>query len=197
MSNPSPSGTTDFSLVPFDDSELSQDIAIRGAIARDRGVLSVSYKLTGSLDKVVIPALNSSQSRAEKLWEETCFELFLGAGLERAKDLLYREFNLSPSGAWNVLTLQGYRYAVKEEPSFETLPFSVEQTDDELMVKADIDISSLVEASQPIRLGVSAVLLVKDAAGETQETFWAIRHPASQPDFHHPNSFALSLQPSS
>jgi len=193
MSKSSTSGTTDFTLVPFADSDLSQNLGISGTVKRDGSALRVAYLLTGDLDKVVLPPLNSSTNRAEKLWEETCFEIFLGAGLERARDLLYREFNLSPSGAWNVLTLQGYRYATKEEPSFEALPFTVEQTDDGLSINADIDISSLVEGANPIRVGISTVLIVKDAEGKAQETFWAIKHPASKPDFHHPSSFNLSL----
>lgn len=193
MSGSSTSGTTDFSLVPFADSDLSQNLSISGTVARDGNTLFVTYVLTGDLEKVVLPPLNSSANRAEKLWEETCFELFLGVGLERAKDLLYREFNLSPSGAWNVLTLQGYRYATKEEPSFEALPFTAEQTDAELSLKADIDISAIADNTQPIRLGVSAVLIVKDAEGKEHETFWAVTHPTSKPDFHHPNSFKLSL----
>lgn len=193
MSKSSPSGTTDFSLVPFADNDLSQNLTISGTVARAGDTLSISYLLAGELDKVVLPDLNSSQTRAEKLWEETCFELFLGAGLERAKDLLYREFNLSPSGAWNVLTLQGYRYATKEEPSFEALPFTVQQSGDGLKLSAEINISSLVDEARPVRLGVSAVLIVQDAEGKANETFWAITHPASKPDFHHPNSFSLSL----
>ncbi|MFK8185734.1 MAG: DOMON-like domain-containing protein [Phormidesmis sp.] len=193
MSKSSPSGATDFSLVPFADNDLNQNLTISGTIAREGDTLSISYLLAGDIDKVVLPSLNSNQARAEKLWEETCFEIFLGAGLERAKDLLYREFNLSPSGAWNVLTLQGYRYATKEEPSFESLPFTVEKSDDGLKLAADIDISSLVDEARPVRLGISAVLIVKDAEGKSHETFWAIAHPASKPDFHHPNSFSLSL----
>ena len=106
MSKSSPPGTTEFSLVPFADNDLSQNLTVSGTVARSGDTLSISYLLAGELDKVVLPEVNSSQIRAEKLWEETCFELFLGAGLERAKDLLYREFNLSPSGAWNVMTLQ-------------------------------------------------------------------------------------------
>ena len=195
MSKSSSSGPTEFSLVPFADSNLSQNLAINGTLSRQGDTLSILYQLTGDLNKVVLPELNSNTSRGEKLWEQTCFELFLGAGLERAKDLLYREFNFTPSGAWNVLTLQGYRYATKEEPSFESLPFTVEEVDNGLNLKADIDVSSLVEETQPIRLGVSAVLIVQDEQGNPQETFWAIKHPASKPDFHHPNSFALSMQP--
>ncbi|MEM6450819.1 MAG: DOMON-like domain-containing protein [Cyanobacteria bacterium P01_D01_bin.105] len=193
MSNPPSSGTTNFSLVPFANSELSHNLAVSGTAAREGSTLSISYLLAGDIDKVVLPELNSCNDRAEKLWEETCFELFLGVGLERAKDLLYREFNFSPSGAWNVLTLQGYRYATKEEPSFEALPFKVVRADEGLTIETVIDISSLADEARPIRLGISAVILVKDMAGEAQETFWAIAHPTSKPDFHHPNSFALSL----
>ena len=193
MSKPSPSGTTEFSLLPFADNDLSRNLTIGGAVSRAGNTLSVSYLLAGEIEKVVLPELASTSDRGEKLWEATCFELFLGAGLERAKDLLYREFNFSPSGAWNVLTLQGYRYATQEEPSFESLPFIVEKSDEGLKLEATIDIRSLVDEARPVRLGVSAVILVTDAAGDAQETFWAVAHPTSKPDFHHPNSFALSL----
>ena len=42
--------------------------------------------------------------RRDRLWEETCLELFLGEeGSER-----YWEFNLSPAGHWNVYRFEFY-----------------------------------------------------------------------------------------
>jgi hypothetical protein len=42
----------------------------------------------------------------------------------------------------------------------------------------------------PLSLALSAV--IEDSAGTL--SYWALRHPAGKPDFHHPQAFALELQ---
>ncbi len=54
-----------------------------------------------------------------------------------------------------------------------------------------MDVSPLVSTDQPLRLGVSAVILLETG----EQTFWAIAHPRPAADFHHHQSFVLSLRP--
>jgi len=58
--------------------------------------LSVRCEVRGDLSKVSIPAMAEAPRRRDRLWEETCFELFFGTPDSEA----YWELNLSPSGIW-------------------------------------------------------------------------------------------------
>ena len=60
--------------------------------------MSLCYEARGNLSKVEIPAAAETPRRRDRLWEETCLELFLGT----ADSGEYWEFNLSPAGHWNV-----------------------------------------------------------------------------------------------
>jgi len=43
----------------------------------------------------------------------------------------------------------------------------------------------------PLRIGLSAVIEGTDGA----LSYWALRHSAGRPDFHHADAFALRLEP--
>src|SRR5687767_11463603 len=66
--------------------------------------LRLDYRLTGRLGDLRIPGF--SHLRAEdRLWEHTCFELFL----RRRGAEAYRELNVATSGAWAAYGFTGYR----------------------------------------------------------------------------------------
>jgi len=99
----------------------------------------------------------------------------------------YREFNFSPSGEWATYAFGGYRDGGK--PVAEPGPvITVRRDGERLELDAEIRPESL-PSGRSLRLGLSAV--VEDARGEM--TYWALRHPEGQPDFHHSNAFVLPL----
>ncbi|MEO1636963.1 MAG: DOMON-like domain-containing protein, partial [Cyanobacteria bacterium J06631_9] len=178
-----------FTLVPFEPLPGTTQLSITGTLARAGSVLSVTYLMTGDLDSVLIPPINTCQARKDRLWEQTCFEFFWTAGLQKADQDAYWEFNLSPTGEWNVFALGGYRADLKEEPAFSELPFSVSRLPDGVRVTISVDMSVLLPTDTPWLLGVSAVGVLADGT----ETFWAIAHPASEADFHDSGSFVVQL----
>jgi len=99
----------------------------------------------------------------------------------------YREFNLSPSGEWAVYEFQSYRNGgvLENELSPE---IRVREAKDKLELSAEIS-QGLLPHDRPLRLGLSAV--VEDVDGIL--SYWALRHPAGKPDFHHTDAFALQL----
>ncbi|MEL6471035.1 MAG: DOMON-like domain-containing protein [Cyanobacteria bacterium J06623_4] len=176
--------TEAFELVPFKPNEQTAKLSIKGKVSRKRGVLSIQYRLAGDLALVAIPTVGKGGRRQDRLWEKTCFECFLsqgGAG--------YWECNFSPSSDWNVFALTGYRQGLKEETAFSQMPIEAWQGFEGLQLQVKLPLADLVEADQPLRLGVSAVVVLKSG----EETFWAIAHPAAEADFHHPDSFAIAL----
>lgn len=186
-----PSKPTLVTLKPFAITTETTDLAIAATVTRNYDWLSISYCLQGDLTQVVIPAIREDTRRKDRLWEQTCFEFFLGEGRDLSHTSPYWEFNLSPTGDWNVFSLQGYRQGLKEESAFSSLPFTLRTSASALNLDISIDIGSLITSDQPLRLGISSVLLL----ASKQESFWAIAHPAAEADFHHPDSFAIALNP--
>lgn len=177
-----------FVLQPFEVSDHTAELSLEVSVERSHALLSMVYVLSGDLSKVAITLPSANKQRRDRLWEQTCFEFFLTQ--EAAP---YWEFNLSPAGDWNVFALSGYRQGLKEETAFAKLPFEVQVAANELRLEIAVDVSELIDASRPLKLGISAVVIAggEDAGGE--ESFWAIAHPGPKADFHHPDSFVVAL----
>jgi hypothetical protein len=174
-----------FSLQPFSPIGPLLTIKITGHIARRPRPLAIRYDLRGDLAELVIPAPAAMPDRRAGLWEETCFEFFLGV-----KDSpQYWEFNLSPAGHWNVYRFAGYRQGMAEETAFTSLPLSVGRRADSLEVALELDVGRIVSADQPLMVGIAAV--IKRAGGGL--TYWALTHPGPQADFHRRDSFLVEL----
>lgn len=176
-----------FFLKPFEATAATAELAIAVTATQEQETLSLSYVLKGNLDNVTIPARSQPEARKNRLWEQTCFEFFLGEGTHRSLSAPYWEFNLSPSGDWNVFALTGYRQGLKEETAFTTLPCYIGSLTKALYLDISVNIGRIIDVSQPLRLGLSAVVLIGG-----KESFWAIAHPAAEADFHHPDSFILN-----
>ncbi len=112
-----------FSLKPFPASKNAQaplDLQITGSIDRHNNTLSIAYELSGKLSKVQIAPPSNTPARKHDLWQETCFEFFLGI----KNSPVYWEFNLSPAGHWNVYRFDDYRHGMREETAFMSLRFT-------------------------------------------------------------------------
>ena len=174
-----------FSLVPFPRAGGVPEVRIEGSISREGDRLSVRWDILGKLSDLSIPSPEIVPGRKEHLWEETCLELFLRpADSER-----YWEFNLSPSGNWNVYRFESVRTGMEIEPGFSTMPFDVLVEPDALRLSLEADIGKLVPAGLSLEAGIAAV--VKTAGGG--KSHWALAHPGPRPDFHRKEGFRLTL----
>ena len=147
--------------------------------------MSVRCEVRGNLSKLSIPAAAEAPRRQDRLWEETCLELFLGT----ADSGEYREFNLSPSGHWNAYRFTRYREGMREEPAIASLPIDVRRDSKALLLTAEIAIGKIVPAGKDLAAAVAAVIGTNDGG----ISHWAPVHPASRPDFHRREGFALIL----
>ena len=132
-----------------------------------------------------IPAAAEAPRRKDRLWEETCLELFLGT----ADSGEYWEFNLSPSGHWNVYRFTRYREGMREETAITSLPFDVRRDSEGFVLTAEIGVGKIVPAGRDLEATVAAVVETIDEG----KSHWALAHPASRPDFHRRDGFALIL----
>lgn len=192
-----------FSLKPFTQTPQTDGLVIQGDVFRDGSSLVFFYEIEGNLEQISLPELGEMASgeiliskafaRKDRLWEHTCFEFFLSGGKHHTKETPYWEFNMSPTGGWNVFSLEGYRQGLQEEQAITRLPFEVNRSNNKLHLTMTLDIGALVSPESAIQVGVSMVVLCASASAEPVESFWAITHPGPEADFHHPDSFVLSL----
>lgn len=174
-----------FTLQPFPGAGTLPDLEISGVLSRQADTLSIGYLLMGTLTDIELPAPSKPASRRIGLWEKTCLEFFLA----RKGSPGYWEFNLSPSGDWNIYRFEVYRQGLYEEPAFTALPFKVRKQSDSLLLELEFDLGQLLPADRGLEAAVSAVIKTK----EGQETFWALTHPGKAPDFHSREGFIVQL----
>ena len=173
-----------------------------------RGQLELRYGLTsgpGSTAVLLAPSQGMEAGdhpgarRCDGLWQHTCFEAFVASPGSEA----YWEFNLSPSGDWNVYRFDGYRTGQSQEEYYSALPFQVlgphpappdgggaglapgERL--ELALQCPLP-PQLAQVSQ-LELGFTAVLEQPDGA----LSYWALHHPGPEPDFHDRRGWIVRL----
>ena len=186
-----------FKLIPFKTDYALPEIIISGQVSRNVSILSMGYVMDGHLDQIDIPGPSRHPERKTGLWEATCFELFIGLkGLPR-----YWEFNLSPSGDWNIFEFESYRNSAHQNrliqsDAVEVLPFAVQKQPKSFMLDFQYDLSTLIDAhvldgdSAFLEMGISAVVRYSRAS---KLSYWALRHTGSAPDFHLRSNFALHI----
>ncbi len=170
-----------FRLQPF--APTLPQVQINGQIKRTGDRLSIDYQLRGDLAELAISPPAQFPTRQDDLWQQTCFEFFLGLkGSPR-----YWEFNLSPAGNWNVYRFNDYRQGMQAEQAFTELPFSCDRQANAFMLSLELDLSAIVVPSQPLEVAVTTV--VKQLNGEL--SYWALSHPGPEADFHRRDGFQL------
>jgi hypothetical protein len=142
--------------------------------AREGGGLALGYRLTGNIAELWLPETAPSRP-ADELWRHTCFEAFIAGEGSPA----YREFNFSPSGQWASYAFTDYR---QREASFHPTvapEIALRSFPDRLELDALLAPELLPEAAS-LQLGLAVVIEARDGT----LSYWALKHPATQPDFH-------------
>ncbi len=174
-----------FTLKPFPETETPPDLKITGSAGRSSNRFSIGYELCGPMYELALPSPAETPARKIGLWEKTCLEFFLAAG----NSSRYLEFNLSPSGDWNVFRFESYRKGMKEEPAFASLPFSVRRAPDSIGLSLELGLDKIISADEALEVAVSAVIELANGA----LTYWALAHPGPRPDFHRKEGFIIRL----
>lgn len=174
-----------FSLIPFPDTDVPE-LMINGKILRQKNLLTIHYVLTGKIEDIFLPSPSVIPARKDNLWKTTCLEFFLAV----RDSPEYWEFNLSPSGDWNVYYMEGYRrIGFREETMIQQLQFEMQKDMNVFVLNAAIDLDPLVRAGQVLEVGIAAIIQPRNGS----ETHWALTHPAPEPDFHQRESFVIAL----
>ncbi len=175
-----------FALIPFPGPGIPK-IKITGSVVREENILTIQYALSGTVEDILFPALNPQPGRKTDLWRKTCFEFFLALPDQPQ----YWEFNLSPSGDWNVYRMDAYRQiSFQEEELIHSLRLDIRRNADCYRLETAVDISPMLIAEKQLLVGIASVIQARDG----HETYWALIHPGSQADFHQRESFILALE---
>ncbi len=146
------------------------------------GALALRYRIDAAGYRPRIPEA-AAPERVEGLWRHTCCEVFVLGEDAPA----YREFNFSPSGAWQAYAFAAYRQG---GPLARAAAPRIARQDDGAFSLSVLLPAANLPPGRRLRLGLSAV--IEDAAGGL--SYWALRHPPGRPDFHHPDGFILELE---
>jgi hypothetical protein len=161
-------------------------LSIEASAAFDQdGALVLHYRLSGQLDQLRLPAPQPA-SPADNLWQHTCLEAFIASG----DGTDYQEFNFSPSGQWAHYAFTNYRERAADEAPLLVPALSFHSSANALELTARLT-APLPPVRRPLQIGLTAVIETRDGA----KSYWALRHAASQPDFHLRQSFTLALNP--
>jgi hypothetical protein len=147
----------------------------------------MTFRLDGDIPRIRVSSPGVSRF-ATQLWRHTCFEAFIAVPGHPA----YHEFNFAPSGEWAVYAFSGYRNGSPVANEMMRPHIAVHSTGSrlELDTLVRLDALSAIHPRASLRIGLSAVIEASDGL-----SYWALRHPADQPDFHDADGFALLLEP--
>lgn len=150
-----------------------------------QGHLHFHYELTADLSQIRIPAPLLPRM-TDGLWKHTCFEAFIAAEGEAE----YHEFNFSPSGQWAAYAFSGYRvrrpWTAIQAPRITSVQTSHGIQLDTHIAAIDFPPNS---GSTAFQIGLAAVIETNDG----RHSYWALHHPASNPDFHHREGFRITV----
>lgn len=174
-----------FKLVPFGGIQSSK-IGITGGIDRTENQLFIQYKLSGRIDQIKLPAFSALPTRKNELWKSTCFEFFIAMKNKPQ----YWEFNMSPSGDWNIYVMDAYRrIGFREETRIAKLSLGFKKQRQSYSIETSMDLSPMFPSNQILQLGITAVIQTLDGL----ESYWALAHPGQRADFHLRESFILNF----
>lgn len=149
--------------------------------------LRLRYQVTGALGDLRLPP-EAPPARVDALWRSTCFEAFVREGEGPA----YFEFNFASSTAWAAYRFAAYRRDRENVGEIAPPAIVVRREPRVLQLETELRALRLAENAR-WRIGLSAV--IEETNGRL--SYWALTHPPGKPDFHHPDCFALELEPAS
>ena len=174
-----------FTLIPFP-APVIPVISLTGILSFQDNILTLNYFLTGNLEEVLLPPVSAKRARKDELWKATCFEFFVAVKDQPG----YWEFNMSPSGDWNIYRMDAYRrIGFRNETKLTELPFAMKKRANGYSLNVTLDLTPLVPPEQDLQMAITAIIQTKDG----NETYWALAHPAPYADFHLREGFILEL----
>lgn len=163
-------------LVPFTSTPRTTQFTVSADFFQTNSTqLIIEFKISGPLEHIVWPAPGIIESREDGLWKGTCLEAFFSEGSQKHDP--YVEINCSPNGNWNAYAFSSYRAGMT--PSQNIVVRLKERSSDSKDAYFRIE----VLGASPLNAKVMGLTTVIEFANG-EKSYWALRHPAPQADFH-------------
>ena len=177
-------------LHPFKQDARLQGIALEGHLRWVADQLQLQFRLQGPQEDLVCPSQTATAQRLDGLWQSTCLEAFFAVPGEPH----YWEFNLSPSGDWNLYRLEEYRQGLRQEQGMGIRAISLEKEvlGNAVQLKAEValDLGETLRAEKTLEGSLTAVIEQQGVGC----SFWALEHCGEEADFHRRESFILGIK---
>lgn len=148
----------------------------------ENGRVTISFEVE-DLAKAVRWPEPAQPARVDRLWEHTCFELFVKP-LGRES---YYEFNFSPSGEWAAYRFSRYRTDMQLAHGLAVPTLRPKSAG----IAVSLDLGQAPGLPEEDDWSAAICAVIEDKAGGT--SYWALKHAAGKPDFHHADCFDLIL----
>jgi hypothetical protein len=180
-------------LKPHPDSPCAAVAKIEVEVAQPRANrLDLTYIVAGKIGDVRIPEAMPA-SRGDKLWQHTCFEVFVRASSGDG----YYEFNFSPSTQWAAYRFNSHRSGMSLPAEVGGFAIDGQGSPGRYALQTSVDLDRLsgLPRTEFWLLGLSVI--IEETSGRM--SYWALAHPPGKADFHHIDCFAhrisLAVQP--
>ena len=176
-----------FELQPFDVSNLDvPNIAISGDLSLSENEIQINYQLSGNIGELQFPKNSVKASRKDKLWESTCFEVFIA----KPGKSDYWEYNLSPSKDWAVFRFTDYRENKTDDLTISSINIVTRfNNTSQFKLNSSLPLPDNLVGNE-LCIGISAV--IQDNSGNIY--YYALSHRNQQPDFHDRDSFSIAIE---
>lgn len=173
-------------LVPHPDApgDAVWSVIVEAALAAGPSLVC-RYSVHGDMTRVRIPAAGAGR-RADGLWKHTCCEAFVAAPAAG-----YYEFNFSPALDWAAYHFEDYRSGMSAASLAQPPGLQMRRTQGQLDLSATVHFAGLPPLREAPVLRLALAMVIEEDEGRL--SYWALQHGRGNPDFHHPDSFALEL----
>lgn len=171
-------------LIPHPTTPCDVVTSLEASLEYSDTEVRLTYAVQGDLDNIRWPQ-PAPPLRTDHLWEHTCFEVFV----RKNGEACYRELNFAPSTRWAAYGFKSYRACMAELQIPELPRIECRRGDRKMQMGVSIPKMAVLDGDGPWSIGLSAVL--EELNG--RKSYWALRHPSAQPDFHHADAFAMAL----
>ena len=154
--------------------KTDSSITVKATIKLHNNQLILEYQILGNLSNYHFPKTTTLQ-RADKLWLDTCFELFIASTNSNS----YLEINISPSTKWNIYHFTNYKEGMRKSNIISIPTIKAHKYHNEYVLSFE-SIISKESFDQGLLINLCVILLDKQGVRH----FYSIKQREDSPDFH-------------
>ncbi|MDB5039046.1 MAG: hypothetical protein JWQ35_2574 [Bacteriovoracaceae bacterium] len=175
-------------LIPFGKHSDGSKYSLEAEVVFTESKLKIIYLLRGNLEDLIIVPKKTGAGQIDDLWKSTCFEAFIS----KKKSFRYIEWNFSSSQEWGFFAFESYRKAAPEKLIQSAPEMRIKRSKADFVMEINLNLKendSFFENADPYEMGLSVVLKSRDG----KQSYWAISHSGTKPDFHLRDTFKVQL----